>query len=77
MFPDNTMRKTGVGLVAVGVPLVTMGLNALGIGECTPEMAEAGCISAAAIAGSIVSAIGGALFWIGHNRAVKRGQGNQ
>lgn len=72
MFPNNTMRKTGVSLLAIVAPALTFGLNYLGVGECTPEMVDAGCVGAGEIVGMVTGAVGGALFWLGQNRAEKR-----
>ena len=69
--PQNTLRKGGVAFVALA-PVVAAGLSFAGVGECTPEEAEMGCVGAQAIAASIMSIIGGGLYWIGRNRAEKR-----
>jgi hypothetical protein len=68
LFPAGTMRKTGVGLVGFS-PVVAMGLTMLGVGECTPEAVEQGCMGASAIAGGLMSIAGGVMYWIGFNRA--------
>lgn len=68
LFPKGTMRKTGVGLVGLA-PVVAMGLTFVGIGECTPEALEMGCVGASAMAAGALSLVGGVLYWIGFNRA--------
>lgn len=68
LFPKNTMRKTGVGLVGFA-PVLAVGLQMVGIGECTPEAVEMGCVSGSAIASSIMGLFGGVMYWIGRNRA--------
>jgi hypothetical protein len=85
MFPKNTMRKTGVGLVGVA-PVIGyaagIGARVFGFGdECTPEAIEAGCMTAeaaaTAVTGLVTSAaglVGGFLYWKGFNRAKARGE---
>lgn len=77
VFPTNTMRKSGVALVGLSPILgsvIAGGLGLVGVGECTPEQVEAGCVGATAIAAGLVSSVGGVLYWIGFNRAKKRGE---
>lgn len=73
LFPQNTMRKTGVGLVGFA-PVLAVGLQMLGVGECTPEAVEMGCVSGSAIASGLLGLLGGGLYWIGRNRAEKKGE---
>jgi hypothetical protein len=73
LFPKNTMRKGGVGLMALA-PIVAVGLGFVGVGECTPEQVEAGCQGAAEIAAAIMGGIGGVLYWLGRNRAEAEGK---
>lgn len=72
MIRENVLRKTGVGVAAFG-PVLGVVLQYLGVGqECTPEMVEAGCVSAPQMAGAFVTMVGGAIFWVGQNRAHNR-----
>lgn len=73
MIPQNTLRKTGIGLASLG-PMLTVALNFFGVGECTPEAVEMGCVGGAQIAGAITTLIGGGVYWIGRNRAEKAGK---
>jgi uncharacterized membrane protein len=72
MFPKNTMRKTGV-LVATVSPVLAVIATALGApAECAPEAIDMGCVSAAQIAGSIGTLLGGVVYVVGAWRADKR-----
>lgn len=68
LFPKGTMRKSGVGLVGLA-PVVAMVLTMVGVGECTPDVVEAGCVGGSAMAAGALSLVGGVLYWIGFNRA--------
>jgi hypothetical protein len=71
MFKQGTMTYTGTGIAAFG-PMITMGLQMFGIGECTPEALEMGCIGASAITGAIVTLVGAGVAVLGKIRAAKR-----
>lgn len=70
-IPQNTLRKAGAGLMAAG-PILTVVLGFVGVGECTPEMVEAGCVGAKEMAGAFTTLLGGGIFWVGQNRAHNR-----
>jgi hypothetical protein len=73
MIPQNTLRKTGIGIASFG-PLLTVLLTFIGVGECTPEAVEMGCVGGAQIAGALTTLGGGVVYWIGRNRAEKAGK---
>jgi hypothetical protein len=69
---DDSMRKTGV-LVATVSPVLAVIATALGApAECAPEAIDMGCVSAAQIAGSIGTLLGGVVYVVGAWRADKR-----
>jgi hypothetical protein len=71
-IPNNTMRKTGVGLMGFA-PVLAVGLGFLGIGDsCSPEAIEMGCRTANEIAGAILGGVGAVIYVIGSIRADKR-----
>lgn len=70
LFPKNTMRKSGVGLVGLA-PVLAVVLQMFGVGECTPEAVEAGCMSGGDIAAGLMGLVGAGLYWVGRNRAEK------
>lgn len=71
MLPNGTMTHTGGGLAAFG-PIIAVGLQMLGVGECTPEALDMGCIGAAQITGAIVTLGGAVLVVIGRVRAKRK-----
>jgi hypothetical protein len=73
VIPQNTLRKTGAGLMALG-PVIAVLLNIAGVGECSPEAIELGCVGASQISGALLTLGGGAVFWVGQNRAHAREQ---
>lgn len=73
MLPQNTLRKGGIAVTALG-PVLTIGLKMFGVSECTVDEAAMGCVGAAEIAGTLLTVGGAVLYWIGRNRAEKRGE---
>jgi uncharacterized protein YjeT (DUF2065 family) len=73
MFPQNTLRKGGIAVTVLG-PLLSMLLKSVGVGDCSAEALETGCVGAAEIAGTLISVAGAAIYWWGQNRAFKRGE---
>lgn len=71
MLPKGTMTHTGTGIAAAG-PIVAMVLTGIGIGECTPEAADMGCVGASQIAGALVTLVGAVLAIVGKVRASAR-----
>lgn len=71
MLPQNTMRKGGIAVTALG-PVLTVVLKMVGMNECTPEEVSMGCVGAAEIAGTLLTVGGAVLYWIGRNRADAR-----
>lgn len=70
-IPANTLRKTGVAMMAIS-PILTAVLDHFGVHECTPDEVAAGCVGTAAVVSAILTLIGGATYWIGRNRAEAR-----
>ena len=71
MLPNNTMTPTG-GFIAVASPIAAQILVTMGVGECTPETLEAGCVGATQIVGIVGSIIGGVLILVGKLRSMRR-----
>lgn len=73
MIPQNTLRKGGIAVTAIG-PILSLVLKMFGVDECTPDELTMGCVGAAEIAGALVTAGGAVMYWIGRDRAASRGE---
>lgn len=73
MLPQNTLRKGGIAVTALG-PVLTIVLKMFGVNECSADEAAMGCVGAAEIAGTLLTVVGAVVYWIGRNRAEKRGE---
>ena len=71
MLPQGTMTNTGA-VGAMVTPVVTSVLVGLGVGECTPETIEAGCVGATQIAGAAVTMLFAIVALIGYQRKKRR-----
>lgn len=71
MLPNGTMTNTGA-VGAIVTTVVTSALVGMGVGECTPETIEAGCVGATQVAGSIITALFSVLALIGYQRKKRR-----
>lgn len=68
MLPNGTMTHTGGALAGAG-PIIMFVLQMIGVGECTPEAVDMGCVGSAQITGAIVTIGGAVLVIIGRLRA--------
>lgn len=77
VFPQGTQTKSGIILAMVGM-IVTILLNLLGVGECTPEQVAEGCVAASELKpvlvdgiGGLITAVGALISWNGYNRKAR------
>jgi len=68
MFPNGTMTHTSGVFAGLG-PVVAIGLQMVGVGECTPESVEMGCVGAAQLSGAIMTIVGVVGVIVGRIRA--------